>query len=236
MDRIYGNAAITIVASAARDTSEGILSVRKDPGLDSCAVRCTLGTGYDPEKFIGELRVQFYPYDIDDQQPLSSRAWAVQEYLRSPRVLSFHTDQLVWECDTKKIYANGPGNVERFRRTERRWENFGTQYTRCHMTYEDDRLDAFAGYAKARHAPPAYGTDRGIIHRDQYLAGLWFSRLRDHFLWYIEGKTPRLRPKSYRAPSWSWASVSGPVGYVTLGAMGSLTLGLDVKDVSVTTS
>ncbi|KAI6837356.1 hypothetical protein KC340_g4460 [Hortaea werneckii] len=46
----------------------------------------------------------------------------------------------------------------------------------------------------------------------QYLAGLWRDeRIEAQLCWRVE--EPRLRPTTWRAPSWSWASVDGPVLY-----------------------
>jgi hypothetical protein len=54
---------------------------------------------------------------------------------------------------------------------------------------------------------------------DEYLAGLWKSVLLQSLLWRIDAeftilrRPPNSRPPSYRAPSWSWASVDGPLTF-----------------------
>ncbi|RSL68613.1 hypothetical protein CEP54_002647 [Fusarium duplospermum] len=45
---------------------------------------------------------------------------------------------------------------------------------------------------------------------DEYLAGLWKSRFAAMLAWRVHSPGP-LRSPGYRAPSWSWASVDGPV-------------------------
>ena len=51
---------------------------------------------------------------------------------------------------------------------------------------------------------------------DEYLAGLWKKDLRFDLLWrvgvlFCEDETDWRRPTAYRAPSWSWAAIEGPV-------------------------
>jgi hypothetical protein len=49
-------------------------------------------------------------------------------------------------------------------------------------------------------------------HKDEYLAGLWRKHLPSQLLWKIPSDHqtgPLVLAKTYRAPSWSWASVDG---------------------------
>jgi hypothetical protein len=48
---------------------------------------------------------------------------------------------------------------------------------------------------------------------DRYLAGLWKSHVIENLGWYVDQDKADCctRPLHYRAPSWSWASVDGPV-------------------------
>ena len=49
----------------------------------------------------------------------------------------------------------------------------------------------------------------------RYLAGLWESALDTHLLWYSRKKS---KERSFDlAPSWSWASVNSPVGWLSKG-------------------
>lgn len=50
---------------------------------------------------------------------------------------------------------------------------------------------------------------------DRYLAGLWTSTLVDDLFWQSRGKD-NTRPDVYRAPSWPWASVDGPILYLDI--------------------
>jgi hypothetical protein len=114
MDQIYGNGFVNLAAAGARNVSEGILTAASDT-FGSYAIPLTVHDLRDLRKYpmsgsIATLR--FYPYDIDDKQPLAKRAWAFQEYTMSNRILSYQKEQLVWECKTGKQYMNGPVNVQ----------------------------------------------------------------------------------------------------------------------------
>ena len=67
-----------------------------------------------------------------------------------------------------------------------------------------DKLPAISGIAK-------WLANRFLIG-DIYLAGLWYSQLPRDLLWYQCHSFPitqdqALEPSSYRAPSWTWASL-----------------------------
>lgn len=83
------------------------------------------------------------------------------------------------------------------------WNLLIEEYTRLHLTRESDRLPALSGIAAAQEA------------RSEYLAGIWAENLPAGLLWTIDTSTASLarRPVKYRAPSWTWASIDGPIRY-----------------------
>ena len=81
------------------------------------------------------------------------------------------------------------------------WEEFLELYTRCDMTKESDVLVALTGIAE----------EVGSVISDRLVAGLWRARLIEEMCW--GSWTLNRRPVVWRAPSWSWASVIGPVSY-----------------------
>jgi hypothetical protein len=88
------------------------------------------------------------------------------------------------------------------------WPTVVNAFTRRDLTVETDRLPALGGVI----AEMLRGTKEG----DEYLAGLWRGSLFEDLLWevdvmFAEKETKWRRPGRYRAPSWSWASVEGPV-------------------------
>lgn len=89
----------------------------------------------------------------------------------------------------------------------RTWQILVNVYTQRELTKPRDKLSALSGLAsivvKTLH-----------IDSGAYLAGLWKDDLAKGLLWYV-GRS-RIEPRrslQYRAPSWSWASLDGPVQY-----------------------
>jgi hypothetical protein len=110
-------------------------------------------------------------------------------------------------------------HYNKYRKFHDIWQRLGTMYGRCELTQPDaDKLMAISGLAR-------------VIQReldDEYLVGLWKKNLLGDLLWRvhktqrkIQGTVPNgpyerrwdysKRAATYRAPSWSWASVDGLV-------------------------
>ena len=167
--------------------------------------------------------------------PLESRGWVVQEIIMSRRILKFGSSELEWVCNSKHaseghphekppLYAhekdcfdalrNLSSQISRFGPLIRHniWYDIVEHYTKCELSYKSDMLPALSGVA----------TQYQKLTGDRYFAGLWKSDLARGLLW----RTPHLspyqlsvntgkargcrgssRPASYRAPTWSWASI-----------------------------
>ena len=173
-----------------------------------------------------------------NQAPLNRRGWVMQERWLSPRVLHYGRDQLLWECrelDACETYPDGlpkllknafsgfkldpelwkslgyrqqDDNTESPPDSEHRrtWISIVDKYSVTSLTKEEDKLVAISGIAKRM---------QGLID-DEYLAGLWRKDLPSQLLWIVDGSElltdlPLTRPRPYRAPSWSWASVDHEV-------------------------
>ncbi|PYI08854.1 HET-domain-containing protein [Aspergillus sclerotiicarbonarius CBS 121057] len=81
------------------------------------------------------------------------------------------------------------------------WQAIVELYSGCQLTVPTDKLVAISGLTKGVQK---YLADLGS-EPDTYLAGLWRRELPRALGWNVLG--PGRRPPSYRAPSWSWASV-----------------------------
>ena len=165
---------------------------------------------------------------------LHTRAWVVQERLLSPRVLHFGSQQILWECaemNAAETYPEGlpdciptetakgsftipsPGALPAASFGPKEcldiWSEVVRVYTMCNLTKPGDKLIACAGLAKRIAA----------VSNGKYFAGLWRHHLEYQLLWEVAANPfPRRRqigdtsrPPEYRAPSWSWASVDGPI-------------------------
>ncbi|KAF2677449.1 hypothetical protein K458DRAFT_466245 [Lentithecium fluviatile CBS 122367] len=85
------------------------------------------------------------------------------------------------------------------------WPTVVYMYSHLQLTKSQDKLPACAELAKLVASPDG-----------QYLAGLWKSTLLEDLYWIVQNSfSGDLRPRpTWRAPSWSWASVDGPIVYL----------------------
>ena len=78
-------------------------------------------------------------------------------------------------------------------------------YSNCKMTYDSDKLIALSGLARLFHSR--------LGEHETYLAGLFKGSLVSQLAWEVDflGERPGTRPRECWAPSWSWASIGGPI-------------------------
>ncbi|RGP66980.1 hypothetical protein FLONG3_8638, partial [Fusarium longipes] len=160
---------------------------------------------------------------------IDARGWTLQESLLSPRVLHYGEHDITWRCretvtcecgylrrdkDNCRTSMIDAARLDLLRNPEDAstwWARVIECYTSRKLSNPDDKLPALSGlaqvYKKAKN--------------DTYLAGLWKKSLFLDLLWFNNqaGRVPFApggrRPKSYRAPSWSWASIDCLDGYST---------------------
>lgn len=229
MANIYQDALVTIAATNVSRCTESFLSRR-------CRPRSEIFIGDLPwscgDGSFGKVALHCQDMYSADQEPLNKRAWTLQERLLSPRVLSFSSQQLVWECQTARYtdggnpgssYIMGTNRLESYifsplttAMTERSPDALFIHYTwieavmdlsRRKITEESDKLPAISGVAQRMH----------LITGDKYLVGLWKASLHSELMWCQDPSAEDFcyarRPERFRAPSWSWASVEGTVGF-----------------------
>jgi len=88
------------------------------------------------------------------------------------------------------------------------WGILVSRYSRLGLSNPGDKLLALSAAAEA------YGkaySDKYAEER-RYMAGLWAEHMPFGLLWSLTGNPISYRP-SYRAPSWSWASIDGEVHF-----------------------
>lgn len=103
-------------------------------------------------------------------------------------------------------------------------------YSRRTLTYGKDKLIALSGlahdyYEREGQSGASYKCSKSE-RRGKYAAGLWEVDMPSALLWRTHQYPPNMdqavnapplrppqRPSRYRAPSWSWASIDGPVSY-----------------------
>lgn len=172
------------------------------------------------------------------EHPLIRRKWVFQERMLSRRVVYYTTDELVWECRDEAWCEFGPedgpsrqgpqtqsSDKSRFvelgrfcqgltteedrRQAIRTWYKLVTEYSTRHLTYSTDVFPAFSAIARSFQD---YGADKiGAYHAGMWDYGLLVSLCWSTFFDYRS--VPRRRPQTYCAPTWSWASIQGPVDF-----------------------
>ncbi|CZR67745.1 uncharacterized protein PAC_17644 [Phialocephala subalpina] len=164
--------------------------------------------------------------NLVEETPLGERGWVLQERILSPRVVHFAANQCFWECcqDTagelfpketfrhdgflKKIVASVPPDHEAFPQNQAvlytYWDAMVEKYSRCDLSFESDKLVAFAGLAQRACRQLNLGPS-------EYMAGLWRPTIAQGLLWRVARYDPRRRAVTGRGPSWSWISREGTV-------------------------
>ncbi len=232
MQHVYSNSLCNISAVDAPDGTHPLFHTREASALPS-----TDADG-EPEQLVFHDD-QFWQRQVS-RAVLHTRAWVVQERLLAPRVLHFGAQQILWECaelNAAETYpeglpdciptGTGKGSLEIPSSSSNdddgtalfgpeqaldAWSEVVRVYTLCNLTQPGDKLVACAGLAKRIAAASS-------LSSGQYVAGLWLHQLQCQLLWEVAANPfPRRRrlgdtsrPAVYRAPSWSWASVDGPV-------------------------
>jgi len=222
MHKIYSNSYLTISILNEEDSSTTLSrgpAIKKLTGADPCKHECRA----------------FQPLLEDTastmilNNPISKRAWTLQERVLSPRVLHFSSTRLAWECgsgtsifDSVSIIRNSMGIGQRVLsshflegrnlclptlqppstpQVRKLWRDIVREYSQRQLTRPSDKLTALAGLAAKISA----------LGAGKYLAGLWNDDLKHSLLWSRDLSTPPSVRPPYRAPSWSWAAIDSRV-------------------------
>ena len=244
MGEVYANAFLTLCASRAGAANDGFLAPKVDPftldpsvlnsdwedranphqsarfSSDSGNINASIPIAV-PDGSYGTLGIRrTIEYDLT-LEPLSTRAWTLQERLLATRVVDFgrcvavacphlrkvlpatgdgwplaHKEQMHFADNDLTVYCSEHGDLMD------RWHSVVSEYSSRRLSDERDKLSAIAGIAQ-RICP---GADS-----QTYMAGLWKDRLAEYLLWRLVGY--RQKPEAWRTPTWSWASFNGHVEF-----------------------
>ena len=214
MASIYADSYITLAAVASKNADQGLYRP-KDPDL---YFRYDMRRSSDQAPYTIHVhpRRDHVPF-VAGTLPLLQRAWYYQERILSTRVVSFGETELYWECRATQCCECGDTWPQRFTAESskidvpqysdaftyarsnniHKWQHLVKQYTRLNLTFEADMLPALQGIASTWQREKT----------GAYLAGLWEKNLVEGLLW--RSQLCGHRPSSYRAPTWSWASIHG---------------------------
>lgn len=222
MDSIYEAAVLTIVSAWASGPEQGLfgrlgdfshhefLAKTKDGASQTVCVRREL------------------PHFENGKLPCLSRGWIYQELFLSPRLAFFLDSEIIWQCqehtecqcsprEPVDVWVpNAPSGSGRLRHLHgvRRafqnqpslspsdaaayWWSHVEAYSSCQLTNPLDKLPAIQGLA-SRMAPE--------LRLGRYIAGVWEKSLLIDLAWVAPNRGTK--PTTWRAPTWSWASVDG---------------------------
>jgi len=244
MRDVYANSACNIAATASTNPEGGLFRERQLRDVQPGNLTVSLLTPEEENYCV--LEGLYWNCQITNA-PLHRRGWVFQECILAPRVLYFGKDQILWECfKERKCEAFPQGiplirtlkNLELFsypadtntdtnsplsRDAFEFWNQIVDAYSQCELTRSNDKLIALSGLAHLFQA----------VTGEEYIAGLWKSRLKESLDWRVY--KPRAKvSSSYHAPSWSWASIDGPV--YPCGITTGSTYLIDILDTGVSNS
>lgn len=244
MAEVYKNSWVTISAARAASSQDGFL------GPQSVLTKSETNFATLPIAFPGGTmgKVSLYTSPFCESRwgsplwsrgsiPTLERAWTHQEFILSPRVVSYFDNgtELTCQAGTQSHDGLQPYLPEHFSEIEGRnptlpyvfrtiqnstisseekaqlqslWYIIVTRYSSTHTTYPDDRLPALSALA----------SEFTRVTGDTYLAGLWKCTIIEDLAWRVVEpleSTVRMRSgQKYAVPSWSWASVSIGVSFL----------------------
>lgn len=101
--------------------------------------------------------------------------------------------------------ASSPGQPaaghKRIQKLHIQWVDLIQRYSLRSMTYASDKLVALAGIAEKF----------GEVLETRYVAGFWEDHMLEYLMW--DTRLGATETSSYRAPSWSWASLDGAIAF-----------------------
>lgn len=223
MGGIYEQSYITLAAALASGDDIGFLqtSAERHSYISHQVDLSDFGKGDQARvRRIHDYRTITTPHLLD------GRAWTLQEALLPPRLLTFSV-AVFFECRQGNSCECGSGLLpdpfaaepKVFRKPDRAayakfirkeldsfelyeyWtSNIVQEYSLRKLTKQNDRILALH----------AMTSKFKLVSGDTYLAGLWKNELAYTLAWHTPS---RYDPTPQIAPSWSWASVDGSIGY-----------------------
>ncbi|EEU36513.1 uncharacterized protein NECHADRAFT_81177 [Fusarium vanettenii 77-13-4] len=228
METYYGSATVTICAAASFSAEQGFLFRRKSHQFATGPLKLPLrnknGTDEGHVYLLKEAKAP--------PEPITTRGWTMQESLLSRRILIYSERQLYWSCSTSISGCGGElvamedrvsGNIQSLvdniypigaslqLPTANQWQQLVMDYTARHIGVPGDKLLAIS--ALVAHLWNI-SKDRG--EKPAYIAGLFVilaksTSFLEQLRWNAIDPAKSRRASVYRAPSWSWAAIDGPI-------------------------
>lgn len=239
MASVYENALFTIAAASSRDSEGGLFTA-------GCSRPFVSFRHLDRSLSV----YRHGSYSSIKESALNNRAWALQEWILSPRIVHFTADGVFWECTSHVAASNNDldlyvthlthhlnpkihkeegevfsmraraaisGSLQTWTGIYEIWARLVEDYSSRKLTYPTDKFVGLAGLTRALTSRVTDIPIAGLWRADFHLGLLWSvesrKSLRTQHVDFKRYKAPECRGALPNIPSWSWASVDGPVHY-----------------------
>lgn len=240
MDHVYENASLTIIAASGQDADAGLAGMRaREHQL--CEQRYTVQF---PDALLSVSIAPISLEEQVRKSEWNARAWTLQEASLSTRRLYFTSGEVFFECPRKmwrERYAIEDSTHCAVKKSsplwewaliktplvaalpkdpERSWDHdmyaaTVSNYSRRKLSYSEDILNAFSGIyqrcTSAQQSPPSLTAIQGLNSASFAHSLLWF--IPDYDASEIKRRDVA---HGIRLSSWSWASWTAPVDFVSL--------------------
>ncbi|KAK1829120.1 hypothetical protein QBC39DRAFT_263860 [Podospora conica] len=242
MAGVYGSAYVTIAATHSQDCQAGIFATRASSA--TLYRVWPLAPGQNPVEVDvlrdGEIYARRGLRPEVSTPPLQKRGWALQEHVLSRRVIQYAEWELRWQCRTGRATESQPTLIKSTRRSGDKvrqlepaflpqrgmdevdkatvlllgnlWADIVKEYSQRKLAHGSDKLYAVLGVADALSRSGMGPYHAGVFERDLLMGLTWYSKR--HCPEDSKWRPTHERPKTYRAPSWSWASIDGKIAWL----------------------
>ncbi|KAI3391067.1 hypothetical protein diail_8072 [Diaporthe ilicicola] len=215
MAAVYSNAHIVIAANRSDDCTGGLFHSREPRpsavfrfhgGSDDVYAMLLFQSDQQKVAKAGEFQ----------EEPLTSRGWALQERILGKRIIHYNARQVYFECDHGIFAEDGSSQKDRYCAMKGRpvvteessadrkddlaiWNSLVWVYGRRTLSKPADKMPAMSGLARLFHKRLG----------GEYVAGLWSKAMMEGLAWQPLGRRGPASRDQYTGPSWSWASYDG---------------------------
>ncbi|KAL4728242.1 hypothetical protein ACLX1H_004984 [Fusarium chlamydosporum] len=217
MQQVYAGAYLSIAADNAAGSEQGFM---KRPGWKHIPINIKFTADNNetaPETSAKATDLPAYAFQVPpakasharawmmfDNEPLTSRGWAMQERLLPRRAVHFGSDQMFFECNSHllsedgvrvmgrwnslyPVKSKGFKNIARKSRvsmTHQLWYLVLEDFFHRKVTVRSDRLPAISGLASMfQNRLTKEKLSEGGTERVEYIAGLWSNALIEGLEW-----------------------------------------------------
>jgi hypothetical protein len=215
MSDIYETAHLVIAANCSSTPDYSFLSHQRPASFDEKVLAWTDDDRCQPLLYLHKARrrgIHNHGNGKYDRDPLDNRGWTFQEQRLARRLVSFTSEETQWSCRAiEDCECSGEHRASRAAVAEesnalKEWAKIVEAYSARILTFETDRLPALSGLAARFESK----------HRLEYIAGLWNHNIVQQLAWIQSGG--RYRDGwiwETSAPTFSWASINGEIGWPT---------------------